>query len=330
MYPNIFVSEDFFNFFDEEYDKLPQENLFSSDSNSNDKRKSLYRIKDLFLASNIYSDIIDKSLIKYHTKQFGTYSNFKDFILHSKIRDASFANKTELRTRQNKDDCKKSGFCYFTKNSFEEADIESRHTGKIIAGEAFLKRAFYLEHTFGSEATDEKIFQVVRVKHPCSGIIIMDRYLFDDVANQTSKVKNLISFLNEIISTDLIKPFEIDIITENRENNSLFDLKYNEILAAFPNKISLHIYAPKKINPDRYIITNYSVFSVGHPFMPETNVSCNFFPSNNNVEAIINSYKIWKEKIILANEIINKTTNPIGLYKTSWKSDTLKHLIFNL
>ena len=57
MYPNIFVSEDFFDFFEIERNNLPKENFFTHDLITEKKRKSLYRIKDLFLASNIYTNI---------------------------------------------------------------------------------------------------------------------------------------------------------------------------------------------------------------------------------------------------------------------------------
>ena len=330
MYPSIFVSEDFFENYDYERKLIPRQNSYENNLDEENKIKSLTRIKDLFLASNIYSDIADKSLVKYHTKKFGTYDNFKDFVLHNKITNASFVNRPELVTRKSKSDCNKSGLCYFTNNDSEGCDIETKETGKIVLGKEFLKSPFFLEHTFAAETTNEQIFQIQRVKHHCSGIIIMDRYLFDDIANQPSKVKNLISFLNEIVSKDLNKLFEIDIITENKANNILFDAKFNEILDAFPNKISLHIYTPKKIDPDRYLITNYSVFSVGHLFMAETSVSCNFIPSNISVESIKKSYQIWKEKVQLAYKIINRTPESIGLIKSIWKSDVIEHSIFNL
>jgi hypothetical protein len=330
MYPNIFVSEDFFDFFDEEYDKLPQEEKYNTPLELKNKRDSINRIKELFLASHIYSDINDKSLIKYYTKQFGVYSTFKDFILHTKIRDASFANKPEIRTKQNKDFCQKSGFCFFTNKSFEEAESESKQTGKIIIGKEFLNSPFFLEHTFAAETTNEQIFQIKKAKHPCSGIIIMDRYLFDDVANQKSKIDNLISFLNQIIPIDLEAPFEIDILTQNKSKNALFDKKYNQILSGISKRISLHIYAPKKIEHDRHILTNYAIFSIGLPFVGETNVSCNFFPSNNNIDGIKNSYEIWKDKITIAADIVITTPPKIGELKTIWKSDDLVHSIFNI
>jgi hypothetical protein len=330
MYPNVFVSEEFFEKFDLEWANLPNPNIYDTNEEGENKAKSLNRIRDLMLSSNIYSDITDKSLVKYHTKQYGTYNNFKDLILHKAIKDSNYKNGRSLEIRQEGKACNKSGFCYFTNKDYGECLEETKKTGRIVLGNNFLHDPFYLGHTFGAESTNQTIFQIEKVKHPCSGIIIMDRYLFDDTSSQTSnKITNLIAFLKELIPTELKIPFEIDILTENMSNNNLFDKKYDEILDAFPGKISLHIYAPKKIEHDRYLITNYAIFSVALPFVGDTSVSCNFFPSNTSIEAIKNSHKIWCDKLSLAYNLVKNTPNSIGLFKTIWKSDDSLHSIFN-
>ncbi len=330
MHPNVFVSEEFFENFDLEWTNLPKSNIYDANEEQENKAKSLNRIRDLMLTSNIHTDITDKSLVKYHTKQYGTYNNFKDLILHKAIKESNYKNGRNLVIRQEVKTCNKSGFCYFTKNDYAECLEETKKSGKIVLGNNFLQDPFFLQHTFGVESTNQTIFQIEKVKHPCSGIIIMDRYLFDDTNSQTTdKITNLIIFLKELIPIGLDKPFEIDILTENMSNNKLFDKKYDEILKAFPGKISLHIYAPKKIEHDRYLITNYSIFSVALPFVGDTSVSCNFFPSNNSIEAIKNSHKLWHDKILLAYDLVNNTPNSIGLFKTIWKSDDSIHSIYN-
>jgi len=330
MYPNVFVSEEFFDQFDLEWANLPNSNIYDTNEEGEYKVKSLNRIRDLMLSSNIYSDITDKSLVKYHTKQYGTYNNFKDLVLHKAIKESNYKNGRSLAIRQVGKACNKSGFCYFTNKDYVECLEETKKTGRIVLGNNFLQDPFYLRHTFGAESTNQTIFQIEKVKHPCSGIIIMDRYLFDDTNNQPSnKITNLITFLKELIPTELNKPFEIDIITENRSNNNIFDKKFAQILEAFSGKISLHIYAPDKIEHDRYLITNYAIFSVALPFVGDTSVSCNFFPSNTSIEAIKNSYKIWSDKLSLASDIVNKTPRSIGLFKSIWKSDDTLHTIFN-
>lgn len=330
MYPNVFVSEEFFEKFDLEWTNLAKSNIYDTNDVEENKAKSLNRIRNLMLTSNIYSDITDKSLIKYHTKQFGTYNNFKDLILHKAIKESIYKNGRSLAIRQEVKTCNKSGFCYFTNNDHSECLEETKKTGKIVLGNNFLQDPFFLHHTFGAESTNQTIFQIEKVKHPCNGIIIMDRYLFDDTNSQTTdKITNLITFLKELIPTELVNPFEIDILTENMSNNDLFDKKYKKILDAFHGKISLHIYAPKKIEHDRYLITNYAIFSVALPFVGDTSVSCNFFPSNTSIEAIKNAHKIWSDKLSLAFDIVKSTRDYMGLYKSIWKSDDKIHSIFH-
>jgi hypothetical protein len=330
MYPNVFVSEEFFKIFDFEWSNLSKSNIYDANNDEEMKSKSLKRIRDLMLTSNIYSDITDKSLVKYHTKQFGSYNNFKDLILHKAIKESNYKNGRNLSIRQEVKNCNKSGFCYFTNNDYPECLEQTKKTGKIILGSNFLQDPFFLHHTFGAESTTKTIFQIENVKHPCNGIIIMDRYLFDDTITQTTdKITNLITFLKELIPTELNNPFEIDILTENMSNNDLFDKKYKKILDAFHGKISLHIYAPNKIEHDRYLITNYAIFSVALPFVGDTSVSCNFFPSNSSIEAIKNAYKIWSDKLSLAFDIVKSTRDYIGLYKSIWKSDEKIHSIFH-
>jgi len=331
MYPNVFIAEDFFENYDTEYKKIPQLNLYSENLEGNNKINSLSRIRDLLLASNIYSDISNSSLLNYNVKQFGTYNNLKDLVFHRIIKDSSFTNGRKLIIRQQKSDCNKSGFCYFTNQDTSDCINESQQNGKIVLGKDFLKTPFYLENTFASESTNETIYQIEKSKHPCTGLVIIDKYLFNDARNQSPKIPNLISFLNELIPKELIKPFEVDIIIQNDSNNQLFNSKFNQILEAFPNRLSLHIYAPYNIDQehDRYLITNYSTYSVGVPFDRNTNVSCNFYPSNNSTDAIKMSYKLWREKVHLAFVVIKNTPESMGLIQTIWKSDDLVHTIFD-
>jgi hypothetical protein len=331
MYPNIFVSEGFFENFDNEYKKIPQSNVYSVNLEDENKIKSISRIRDLLMASNIYSDISDKAVVKYHAKQFGTYNNLKDLIFHRIIKDSNFANGRKLVIRQQKSDCNKSGFCYFTNQDTSDCINESKQNGKIVLGKDFLKTPFYLENTFASESTDETIYQIEKSKHPCTGLVIIDRFLFQDDPGRSKKIPNLISFLNELITKELVNPFEVDIITQNDSKNQLFNSKFEEISKAFQNKLSLHIYAPSRLNQesDRYLITNYSIFSIGHPFDRDTNVSCGFYPSNESKDDIKASYKLWSEKVQLALDVIKNTPKSMGLIQTIWKSDDLVHTIFD-
>jgi hypothetical protein len=332
MLPNVYVSETYFDCFDEEWENNRQINIFSTHFENEEKSNSLFRIRDLLLASNIYSDISDKKLIKYFTKEFGTYTTIKDFIFHTKIKDASTATKGTIKTKTSIDNCKKSGTCFFIDQDFKYCTHESNKTGKIILGKEFLTDPFYLNHTFASIDTDESISNLDIFKHPCSGIIIVDRYIFDDTTNRASKITSLIKFLKHLINSNFENKFQVDIITQSRNNNSSYEKKINQILEAFSGNISLHVYAPTSLkeNYDRYLITNYAVLTVGHPFDRPTYISSNFFPSNGNSELIKNSFNYLREKIHSILEVINTTPKMIGLVQLVWKSDNENHSIYNI
>lgn len=135
-----------------------------------------------------------------------------------------------------------------------------------------------------------------------------------------------------MIPKGLSKTFEIDILIENPENNGLVEAKYNENLKAFPNKLSLHIYAPRRFGneSDRYLINNCAALIIPHPFDWDTNITCNFYPSNISKQAIRSAYGIWLKKLKLARDLINRTPDYYDSIKSTWVSDELKDSIFQV
>ena len=86
MYPNVYVTEGFLENFDARYRELPAISIYDEDAINKDKRDSVERIKNLFLCSNFYTDVKEKTLLKYCQKQFGTFNNIKDLVLHTLIK----------------------------------------------------------------------------------------------------------------------------------------------------------------------------------------------------------------------------------------------------
>lgn len=333
MYPNVFVTESFLNKFDVYHESLKQSSILDVDGTNEDKNQSLYRIRDLLLSSNIYTDLKVEELAKYHTMPEGSYQKMVDFIFHKIIKDVTYTeNSRKLISNKQQKDCKESNFCYFTNNNFEDCENQTKMSGKIILGNDFLNYPFFLKQTFAAELTNEQIIQVEKIKHPCSSLIIIDKYLFEDTPKRQPKIPNLIHFLKHLIPAGLSIPFELDIFIKNPENNAKVESKFNQILAAFPNKLSLHIYAPKTVNHrDRCLITNYSVITIGHPFDDDqTSISCNFYPSNTNRQTIDAAYKTWLNNLTDANNLKNKTPEKYGYIKSIWPSDGKAHSIFSL
>lgn len=331
IYPNVFVSEDFLENFDEIYTQL--ENVSIYDIENENRSSSLMRIRDLLLSSNIYTDLKTRKLIKFFNESKGDIKNIKELVFRRIIKERVHSNARELINEVTQDDCKKSNFCYFTNNSFNDCELQSKEEGKIILGRNFVNNSFFLKQTFPGEPTTPQIPQIEeKAKHPCSSLVIIDKYIFEDSNRYEPKIPNLIHFLNNIIPDKLSKPFEIDIITGNPQNNNIITNKYNEILSAFNERISLHIYAPMnfKNSAERYLITNYATLIIHHPFDRDTDISCSFFPSNNDKEMIKTSFLTWINKLTQANQIINGTREKIGNIQCIWKSDEEHHSIFDL
>lgn len=323
MYPNVYVTEGFLENFDACYRELPAISIYDEDAINKDKRDSIDRIKNLFLSSNFYTDAKGKTLLKYCQKQFGTFNNIKDLIFHSLVKNP-YQNRPILYPEKQASDCQQSNFCFFTDNK-----AEANNSAHIVMGKDFLESPFYLHHTFAGELTNAQIHQVDRIKHPCTSLVIIDRYLFEDDERYEAKIPNLIHFLTHLIPDGLSQKFEIDIITGNKNANN-FQNKFNQIVEAFPKRISLHVYTARKLNEnDRYLLTNYATVTVGHPFDRNTNISCSFYPSVTDKNEVKEAFRTWSSKLIMAKNLIKNTPETFGLVQAIWRSDDLTHSIFD-
>ena len=332
--PNIFITEIFLEIFSKIINK-PIENTFEGFLDNTNKRntyESYSRIINLIMSSNIYSDIS-------HDKITDQSNQLYNIIRKGAIAGKNF-NYIKIESLSDYKNIGFSDFSYFINESKETCDLLSSKYGRIYISSELEEISFYLNQTFAPELTDEKIHQISKIKHPCSSLVIIDRYLFTD--ESTKKIDNLIIFLKELIPEQLAEKFEVDIITEyviDKRGRSIsqgaIESRFNMILEAFDNNLSLHLYMPNppknhnnKHEHDRYLITNYGIFALGITFDRETNVSYNFFPSNINQEKIKNAFLIWKNKIDYSKKIIDSTPENIALIKHVWKSDDIEHSIF--
>lgn len=329
MYPNTYVSNAFFEIFDECYKALGNSSIYEVDDSENSKRESLYRIKDLLLSSNITTDIKDSALRKYFSRENGTYNNLRDLILHQLIKGSAYANTPALSYNKGLEECDENNFCYFVDSNLQTSkSLPSKR--RIVLGDNFLETPFFLNHNFAVDQTDETVPQVEKIKHPCSSLIIIDRYLFQDTRTE-QKTPNLIRFLKDLRPSEISTPFEVDIITEISDNDRRITSKYKQITEAIPENLSLHIYAVSNLQEhDRYFITNYALITIGLPFVGNSNISCSFYPSNKGKDGVISAYRNWLNKIKYAKKIVETTRSSIGLLKTIWKSDEIQHSIFNI
>ena len=222
-----------------------------------------------------------------------------------------------------------NGACFI---GFEKSDCKelSSKNGTLYFGKDFFEEPFFLNFSSPSELTDDTLYQTKDLKHYCSSLLIIDKYLFDDKTKEKVKIKNLIQIIENLIPKLVDRKFEIDIISENKDsNNSMIESKIGKILKHFEDRISLHVYSPIHLKEsDRFFITNYIVITVPHPLDRETTISSNFFLSHENSERVLSGYELWTKKVNDAALIIKNCPETIGMTKCVWKKDNLEHSIF--
>jgi hypothetical protein len=335
MYPSVFVSEAFFDLYDEDWCKWRAETNDITDTSFSFKEYTiLTRIKDLLLHSNIFTDMKDKQIVKYFKiDPSGIETSFKQVFLKRIIKSASAQRK--LMSNSDPATIPKQSICFFQDLEFEEMKSKARTDGCIYIGRDFLKSGFFLDCSFAVRSADQMLSPMIAAKHPCSSMVIIDQYLFVD-GTGAPKIPRLIHLLNELISNDLSHPFEIDIITRFDEalGNSMIDKKYQQILEGLSERnISLHVYSSRhfQLGPDRYFLTNYSIYAVGHPWhQAESHISASFFPSVDVGSNPKDAFQLLSNKIRAAYQSIQNCPPHFGLLTLIRKSDCLEHRIFDL
>jgi len=345
MKPNVYLETEFTREFDTYVEKLPAIDFYSTKENR-EKYESLRRIYDYLMSSNVFSDFSDKDMEKYWTQKGGFSNTLKELIIRSCVKNYSYNNKDRrLEIDYKRDNILDCMFSFFTGDSFQEALETSGKTGRIFLGKQFLDIPFFLNHSFPSINTDDTLYQIKDVIHPCSSLLIIDKFLFHDTKKYAKKTPNLINIIKWLMPENLSEKFEVSIVTENTNSSlgSIISSRFQEIYNYFGEKISLQIYAPMKLSEpdtsDRFILTNYAIFSIPHPFDRDTTIACNFYPSQNEYSSkkndenhgnvnIRSAYSTWLTKVNVAKKIIKQTPEKIGTIKLQWKSDNILHKIF--
>lgn len=333
MYPKVFISNSFLDEFGKAEKSIPKTSLYAVDSELELKNQSLRRIRDLFLSSHLYSDIGVEELEKLQTLEFGVATNIKELIFHSIIKERSNStSKRSVEIKCKRGQLKEGNVSFFLGESRDACRDFSEKEGRVCLGLDFIESPFFLDHSFPPIITDATLYQIKELKHPCSSLLIIDKYLFKDKKGNPPKIPNLINVIEYLIPENLEGKFEIDIISENQNySNYTIDSKVKQLTDYFGDKISLHVYVPGIISEesDRFFITNYMVIVIPHPLDRNTTLSSSLFLSQEKPERIIEGYGLMKSKVHLGHNIIKKTPKTFGTIKSMWKTDDLKHSIFN-
>lgn len=327
IYPNIYIEKKFWQILEEESSKIKSSSPFDFDRDERIRKHSFERILALIRGSNIYTDEI---LNDIDIRQITTLNdNAKSFIIKEIIKSDSIECSRKLHFgKKITEFAAETDICFFSSDEFTDCEKKTNEDGKIRIGKEFLQREFFINNTFPVEPTDKDLSKLDKIFHPCNSLVIIDPYLF---TNFEKKKTYLFNFLKKIIGNTLKKPFELDIIVKNNDRYNDV-IKGNNLLLAEFNEISLHIYFSKALNDsesDRYLITNYALISIGHPFDRESNISSNFFPSNQDENLVVQAYNARIKKLELINKIIEKTPKKFLENQCIFKNDNNKHEIFN-
>jgi hypothetical protein len=346
MYPNVYLEDSFTKEFDRYVENLPG-SKFHSVKADRAKHESLRRIHDLLMSSNVFTDFSQEDVEDRWTSAEGFSSSLKDQIIRSTYKSDTYTDSDRRLLLNRKVESNfSSDFLFFTGDSFIKTVEKSEREGRIVYGMDFLNKSFFLNYTFPSVDTDSTLYQISKLPHPCSSMVVIDKYLFKNVEKLDDKIPNLIQVIEWILPKQLTKKFEVCIITENTESRMthLISSKFQKIQNHFGDRISLHVFAPGLLKDittsDRYILTNYALISIPHPFDRPTTISCNFFPSqvenhsidledNTTNKAIIEAFRTWQSKIELAKKIVIGTPLNLGTVQHVWKSDVQDHSIFS-
>ena len=237
MYPSIFISNQFWELFEEYRNEISSYPFDDNNITLEQKRSSFFRIRSLILSSNIYTD--EDIKFEDYSENNGVYENFKKLVFSMLVDDYLIATSKIIKPNTNIKNCKKPDFCFFTNNSFEFCDSYSKKNGIVYLGENFLNTPFYLKNSFPLELTTEKIHQVEKIKHPCNSLIILDSFLF----NGAGKITHLINFIENMLPEQLSNKFQIDIIIQNPYDDQKIQKAYDKIIHVLKDKISLYIIA---------------------------------------------------------------------------------------
>jgi hypothetical protein len=334
MYPSVFVSESFFDLYDSEWQKWQQSlNVCSDNTNSHEVYTSLVRLKELFLHSNFITDISNSRLVNYaKMNSTGVYSNYKQLFFMKIIKDQSYQHGRRILHGVKRENISATDICYFTGNEQSFCIEEEHKRGVIFKGKDFLQDGFFLSNTFAVQPADFELSVMNSVQHPCTSLVIVDRYLFE-LENGESKLPLLINMINTFISNQLEVKFEIDIIVKEYCNNTLLRTIHKQILDGLHlESISLHVYSCRNniLGPDRYFLTNYGIFAVGHPWHRlGSHISCNFFPSTDILSNPKIAYELLRSTIAQVKAAINDVPANVGVCQQIWKNDELPHRIFH-
>lgn len=345
--PVTYVSEHFLDEFDlkrKQFRQMPE--IFDYEEFISKELKSCERILILLLNSIIITDLNEKKLIKWYKKSLGSknYSNCKELIYFKAIKEnrlkPSQLTFTECTKEEGLVDADlllqltiKRNAIYFLADNHNNCIEASLKYGLTSYGIGYDYKDFFSSASLSNYAAAPELEILKQLQHDANSMIIIDKYIFCDSPGKSPKIPNVINAVKAFMNEKLTIKFQLDILTQNQDNNELLRRKANELIEGLGgiDKISIHIYSPLKLKEsDRFLLTNYCLITLGHPFDRWSLISSSLYFSQENKENLISAYSIWRKKLESAKQAIFSTPRQSGLIQCVFKTDDEIHRLFSL
>jgi hypothetical protein len=300
MEARVYLEEEFFEALD---NFKPDTGIGVIDEKSENRNQLLKIIEQ----SEIISPVQKKYFINLHRKLSQNYNpdNWKDFSFFRALRN----NKLKLA----KIDLGVSNSIFLLNKSQIEVTTINEDNNIISIGKDYDFEYPVSPKSFASKIVNSDMTGIECIKHRCRNVVLVDPYIFEDQPNFALKIPNLITFLKELYLDNSKTICYLSIITNNKDNNALFNSKIKEISDGINNvKLNISVYAHDRphFKNNRHVITDYSIIDYQHLFdRDDASVSVNYL-YDGIVSDNFSRAQILKTKII---NNYNKDPQKMGL-----------------
>lgn len=345
--PVTYVSEYFLDEFDlkrNQFRQMPE--IIDYEEFISKELKSCERILVLLLNSILVTDINEKEIIKLCKQSLGSkkFKNCKEAVCFKAFK----ANRLVISRSTFSECTKEEGLVdanlllqstikknaiYFLADNHNNCTEASLKYGLASCGIGYDYKDFFSSASLSNYAAAPELEILKQLQHDANSMIIIDKYIFCDSPGKSPKIPNVINAVKAFMNEKLTIKFQLDILTQNQDNNELLRRKANELIEGLGgiDKISIHIYSPLKLKEsDRFLLTNYCLINLGHPFDRTSLISSSLYVSQENKEKLISAYSIWREKLESAKQAVLSTPKQLGLIQCVFKTDDEIHRLFSL
>ena len=347
--PITYVSDHFLDRLGSRRDELSQLSEISNfEELIPNELKSKERILTLLLNSIVITDLNENDLIDLRIwfKKLGSkgINNCKEAVYFKAIKSnrLKLSQFTFFKSSREEDlvnadllmqSTLKYNAIYFLDDNQANCRKASLKYGLSSYGKDYDFKDFFSAASVANYGITPELEELKELHLDANSLVIIDKYIFCDSTSKSPKIPNVINAVKAFMNESLGIKFQLDILTENNNNNKLFSKKANELLAGLggSDKISIHIYSPISLKEnDRFLLTNYSFINLGHPFDRASFMSSSIYLSQENKENLISAYCIWRKKLEFAKLVSISTPRKLGLINCVFKTDEETHRLFNL